>query len=116
MLDLARDTTPRAIADPLPDASAAPAVLVIDDESVHQMVLSKTAERAGFVPTGAASFGAAISLLRRNTYAAITLDLSLRTRNGLDVLHALAEMHCRTPIVIVSGTCAAMRTEMFCGL
>jgi DNA-binding response OmpR family regulator len=112
MLDLARDTTPRAIADPGADASAAPAVLVIDDDPVHRMVLCKTSERAGFAPTAAGSFGAAVSLLRRNAYAAITLDLSLGTRNGLDVLHALAGMRCRTPIVIVSGTSAGMRTEM----
>jgi two-component system, chemotaxis family, chemotaxis protein CheY len=112
MFDLACETPLRVIADRLPEALVAPAVLVIDDDPVHRMVLCKTAERAGFVATAAATFGAAISFLRRNSYAAITLDLSLGTRNGLDVLHALAEMRCPTPIVIVSGTSAGMRTEM----
>ncbi|MDC7785179.1 response regulator [Rhodoplanes sp. TEM] len=117
MLDLARGPSPRppfgpALAAP---AAAAPAaalgVLVIDDDPVHRMVLCKTAERAGFVPTPAASFGAAVACLRRGSYSAITLDLSLGTRNGLDVMHALVEMGCRTPIVIVSGSNAAMRSE-----
>lgn len=112
MLDPARDPTPRPSGGPaLPWSATAPGVLVVDDDPVHRMVLCKTAERAGFVATSAASFGAAVACLRRGSYSAITLDLSLGTRNGLDVMHALVEMGCRTPIVIVSGSNAAMRSE-----
>ncbi|RAI45605.1 response regulator [Rhodoplanes roseus] len=112
MLDLACDQRPLDAFDPMLAAAVGPpTVLVIDDDPVHRMVLCKTAERAGYVPTPAASFGAAVSLLRRDTYTAITLDLSLGARNGLDVMHALVAMDCRTPIVIVSGSNAAMRSE-----
>lgn len=112
MLDLAHDPVLRKSFDPdCAGAVGAPTVLVIDDDPVHRMVLCKTAERAGYVPTQAASFGAAVSSLRRTAFTAITLDLSLGARNGLDVMHALVEMDCRAPIVIVSGSNAAMRSE-----
>lgn len=112
MLDPARDPSPRPPVGPaLPGSAAAPGVLVIDDDPVHLMVLCKTAERAGFVATSAASFGAAVACLRRGGLSAVTLDLSLGRRNGLDVMHALVEMGCRIPIVIVSGSDAALRSE-----
>ncbi|MFL9824261.1 response regulator [Rhodoplanes sp. SY1] len=122
MLDLAHDPILRksfepacagAVAAPTVGAPtvAASTVLVIDDDPVHRMVLCKTADRAGYVPTQAATFGAAVSSLRRTVFTAITLDLSLGARNGLDVMHALVEMDCRSPIVIVSGSNAAMRSE-----
>ncbi|MTW15651.1 response regulator [Rhodoplanes serenus] len=116
MLDPATRLVPaaamKAHAATMCEAAGTPAtVLVIDDDDVQRMVLCKTAERAGFVATSAATFGAAMALLRQHTYTVITLDLSLGARNGLDVMHALVGIGCRTPIVIVSGANAALRSE-----
>jgi two-component system chemotaxis response regulator CheY len=48
--------------------------------------------------------------LRERTFDCITLDLSLGEQSGIEILKLLAELRCRTPIIIVSGsedaTCA----------
>jgi CheY-like chemotaxis protein len=42
--------------------------------------------------------------LRERTFDCITLDLSLGEQSGIEILKLLAELRCRTPIIIVSGS------------
>ena len=72
----------------------APTLLVIDDDTVHRMIICRIANRAGFEATGAASYDDAVRLLGENVYTAITLDLSLGQHGGVDILHVIAAMDC----------------------
>lgn len=88
-----------------------PTLLVIDDDTVHRMIICRVANRAGFEATGANSYDEAIRLLAEHVYTAITLDLSLGEHGGIDVLHFIASMDSPTPIIIVSGSGESIRNE-----
>jgi two-component system, chemotaxis family, chemotaxis protein CheY len=79
-------------------------LLAIDDADLHLSIVCKIATQAGFATTGANSVSEAARLLRQRTFDCITLDLSLGEQSGIDILKLLAEMKCRTPIIVVSGS------------
>ena len=86
-------------------------LLVIEDADLHLSILSKIASQAGFTAAGANSVSEASRLLRERRFDRITLDLSLGEESGIEVLKLLAEMKCRTPIVVVSGSDDDARQE-----
>ena len=86
-------------------------LLVIDDASIHRMILCKLAEKTGFSATGAASFDEAARLLRESDFDCITLDLSLGERAGVEVLRLLSELGSRVPVIVISGSEAAVLDE-----
>jgi DNA-binding NtrC family response regulator len=98
-------------AEAIPSASEPPTLLVIDDDTVHRMIICKVASRAGFVATGAASYEEAVKLLGEHSYTAVTLDLSLGQHGGVDVLHFIAAMDYEMPVIIVSGSGEDIRNE-----
>ncbi|CCE05719.1 putative response regulator receiver (CheY-like protein) [Bradyrhizobium sp. STM 3843] len=79
-------------------------LLVIEDADVHLSILRKIAAQAGFNTTGVNSVEGACTLLRRQTFDCITLDLSLGERSGIEVLELLAELKCRAPVIIISAS------------
>jgi len=79
-------------------------LLVIEDADVHLSILRKIAAQAGFATVGVSSVEAAATVLRRQTFDCITLDLSLGERSGIEVLELLAELKNRAPIIIVSAS------------
>jgi DNA-binding NtrC family response regulator len=79
-------------------------LLAIDDADLHLSIVGKIAAQANFVTTTAASVSAAVSLLRERTFDCITLDLSLGERSGIEILVLLAEIKCRTPVIVISGS------------
>jgi two-component system, chemotaxis family, chemotaxis protein CheY len=86
-------------------------LLVIEDTNLHLSIVSKIASQAGFMTTGADSVSEASRLLRERRFDCITLDLSLGEQSGVEVLKLLAEMKCRTPIIVVSGSGEEAREE-----
>jgi DNA-binding response OmpR family regulator len=86
-------------------------LLVIDDTNLHQSIVSRIATQAGFVTTGANSVGEAARLLRTQPFDCITLDLSLGEESGVEILRLLAELKCRTPIIVISGSENSVRDE-----
>jgi two-component system chemotaxis response regulator CheY len=88
-----------------------PHLLVIDDDTVHRMIICRVAAKIGYVPVEATSYEDAARLLRERTYDCISLDLSLGRRGGVDVLQLLAKLDCKTPIIIISGTDPGIRAE-----
>lgn len=86
-------------------------LLVIEDANLHLSIVSKIASQAGFKTTGASSVGDAARLLRERSFDCITLDLSLGEESGVEVLKLLAEMKCRTPVIVVSGSGDEARAE-----
>jgi len=86
-------------------------LLAIDDSALHLSIVCKIAEQAGFASTGATSASEAKRMLSDNTFDCITLDLSLGEQTGSEIMHFLAELKCRTPILIVSGSTDETRKE-----
>ena len=78
-------------------------LLAIDDADLHLSIVGRIAAQVNFETT-AASVSAAASLLRERTFDCITLDLSLGERSGIEILVLLAEMKCRTPVIVISGS------------
>ena len=86
-------------------------LLVVDDDTVHRMVICRIARQAGFEVDEAASYEAARRMLGLSVYGCVTLDLSLGDRGGVDVLRYMAEIGCASPVVVVSGSDDAVRSE-----
>ena len=86
-------------------------LLVIDDDTVHRMVLTRIAKQAGYEVDEASSYEAARRLLGGSVYACVTLDLSLGDHGGLEVLQFLAQAKFEAPIIVVSGSDDAVRQE-----
>jgi len=86
-------------------------LLVIEDTNLHLSIVSKIASQAGFATTGANTVGEAARLLRERSFDCITLDLSLGEESGVEILKLLAEIKCRTPIIVVSGSGDEAREE-----
>jgi two-component system, chemotaxis family, chemotaxis protein CheY len=76
-----------------------PRALVIDRDNLHRMIICRAADKAGYIPAGAANLTEATRLLQSGTFACITLDLSLReAREFLSRLDAIA---CTAKIFLV---------------
>jgi two-component system, chemotaxis family, chemotaxis protein CheY len=83
--------------------SVPPRLLVIDDDNLHRMIICRVAAKAGYVPTGAATYDEAAQLVQDGGYDCITLDLSLGDRAGIELLRHIWVIGCKAPIVIISG-------------
>jgi DNA-binding response OmpR family regulator len=88
-------------------APAAPSgalrLLVIDDDTLHRMVICRVAAKAGYLPAGAATYDEAAELTREVTFDCITLDMSLGSHTGMELLHHLRVIGSQTPIIVISG-------------
>ena len=82
---------------------AKPRLLVVEDDTLHRMMICRAAAAAGYVPAGAASYDEAAKLLAKDSFACITLDLTLGLRTGADVIYHLATIGCTAHIIIISG-------------
>src|SRR5271154_6033265 len=97
-------TEPRRMLDGVGGCLAAmPRLLVIDDDKLHRMIICRVAARAGYAPAGAATSEEAAKLTQENTFDCITLDLSLGTHAGVELLHHLRLIGCKEPIIVITG-------------
>jgi DNA-binding response OmpR family regulator len=88
-------------------------LLVIDDDTVHRMVICRIARQAGFEVDEAASYETARQMLGLVVYGCVTLDLSLGERGGIDVLRYMAEIGYPSPVIVVSGSDDEVRSEAY---
>ena len=86
-------------------------LLVIDDDSLHRMVICRAAAKAGYLPAGAATCDEAAKMIRETAFDCITLDLGLGDRAGSEILHHLSSLGCAAPIIVISGCDDATRVE-----
>ena len=91
--------------------SPGPRLLVVEDDTLHRMLICRVAANAGYVPAGASTFDEAAKLLQKNVFDCITLDLSLGARDGDEVLRHLAANSSNTHVIIVSGCDDSRRQE-----
>ncbi len=87
-------------------ALPAPRLLVIDSDNLRRMIICRTADKAGYIPAGAANFAEAAKLTQTTPFDCITLDLSLGQQTG-ELLRHLREIDCEAPVLIVGNRDAA---------
>src|ERR1700676_2570688 len=86
-------------------------LLVVDDDTVHRMVICRIARQAGFEVDEAASYEAARQMLGLSVYGCVTLDLSLGERGGIDVLQYMAEIGYASPVMVCSGAAGPVHKQ-----
>lgn len=94
------------------DAHLAPRLLVIDDDTIHRMIIGRLGSKAGYTVSEAVSYESAADVLRANAeFDCITLDLSLGQRSGHDLLNLMASQAISSRIIIISGADATVRAK-----
>ncbi|MBI5256981.1 MAG: response regulator [Burkholderiales bacterium] len=91
---------------PGPEPADAPRVLVIEDDSADRARLAHLLRQAGYRVDLADSGEAALRLAGARRYDAITLDLLLPDRSGLDLLAELRSSgrHDEVPVLVITCT------------
>jgi len=80
-------------------------ILLVDDHSIVRDGLRNLIElETDLQVTGEAASGAeAIQLVRKNTFDAMVLDISMPDKNGVDTLHELKHVAPQLPVLVLSG-------------
>jgi DNA-binding response OmpR family regulator len=86
------------------DTARAPRLLVIDDDTLHRIIICRAAAKSGYVPVGAASHHEAAKLSQEGAFDCITLDIALGDRGGaVALLRHFAAVESKAPIIVVSA-------------
>lgn len=88
-------------------------LLVIDDDTVHRMVLARIGRQAGYEVDEAATYEAACLRLAEGAYSCATVDLSLGNHGGVEVLQHMARIGYTAPVVMVTGSEGDVRRDAF---
>ena len=86
-----------------------PSLLVIDDDPVQRMTISKVGTKAGYHAVAVATVKAAMHEIRQQKFDCITLDLLLGGQNGILRLNEIASLDPSTLLIVVSGASPAVR-------
>ena len=79
-------------------------LLVVDDNESNRDALSRRLQRRGFQITVAATGAEALSLLERNHFDLILLDVMMPGLNGLEVLQIIRQTHPATTLPVIMAT------------
>jgi CheY-like chemotaxis protein len=90
---------------------SAPSFLVIDDDPVHRMVITRIGEKAGYTITAVATAENATAEIRKQKFDCISLDLSLGGTNGALLLNDIAAHNNQALLIVISGATAATRED-----
>ena len=88
-----------------------PSLLVIDDDPVHRMVITRIGEKAGYAITAVATADGATAEIRKRKFDCISLDLSLGGTNGALLLSDIAAHNGQALLIVISGASAATRED-----
>jgi CheY-like chemotaxis protein len=94
-----------------PDAAPALALLIIDDDPVHRMVIGKVGEKAGYAVTTAGTVEDAAMKIGEQKYHCISLDIALNGHSGNQVLRGIARSNGDVLLLVVSSAAAEVREE-----
>jgi len=89
--------------DGIADIDILPTLLVVDDEIVQRMIVSRMAEKMGYAAAAVATLEEATMFLRSRDVDVIVLDLSLHDRDGIELLRDIARLRRDPLIVFISG-------------
>ncbi len=83
--------------------SAAPRLLVVDDEAVQRLIVTRTAATLGIAGDGAATLAEAVERVQAVDYDVVVLDLALHDHDGIELLRSLREAGSEAVLIFVSG-------------
>ena len=86
-------------------------LLIIEDDNVHRMIIKRFAVALGFDVAEAGTYESAITLFGEQRFDCITLDLSIQSHSGIEVLRYLWDVGRKIPVLIISGADQAKRAE-----
>ncbi len=86
-------------------------LLIIEDDNVHRMIIRRFAVALGFDVAEASSYERAITLFDEGQFDCITLDLSIESHTGIEVLRYLWGIGRKIPVLIISGADQTKRAE-----
>ena len=78
-------------------------ILIADDEETLLTMLSKELVYQGYEVCTAVDGEDAISMLQRNSFDLILLDIKMPRRNGFEVLKVIKERYPMTKVVMLTG-------------
>ncbi len=85
-----------------PQIDPARHLLVVDDEPVQCLIVTRAMTALGFIADSATSLGAAIEHVTTRQYDVIVLDLSLGEREGISLLHLIATQPADPIVIFIS--------------
>jgi len=86
-----------------PPGSAAARLLVVDDEAVQRLIVSRAAETLDIAADGAATLAEAVERVQAIAYDVVVLDLGLREHDGIELLRSLRQAGSDAVLIFVSG-------------
>jgi DNA-binding NtrC family response regulator len=84
-------------------SSAAPSVLVVEDDADLRQTITGSLEAAGFAAAEATDAADAVERLKAFAYDAMVVDLLLPDASGMDVLDEAVSRYPQLPVVVVTG-------------
>jgi DNA-binding response OmpR family regulator len=79
-------------------------ILLADDEAIFSRVMMTFIEKEGYQCEHAADGPAALAALAREKFDLLIADIDMPGNRGLELVHALSEMHARPPIILLTGS------------
>lgn len=97
-----------------PDVEITPRILLVEDDDLCARMLGRLLERGGYETERAATGNQALEMLAESHYDAMTLDLMLPDRDGVDLLHQIRanEDYAQLPVIIVSASADEARHRL----
>ena len=93
-----------------------PAILVVEDDTDIQQLVSYNLIRAGFNVTCADTGEEALQLLDRERFDAMVLDLMLPGRDGIEVCRAVREQQATRGLPVIMLTAKGEEDDIIAGL
>lgn len=97
------------------------AMLIIDDDSIHRMVIGRMASKAGMRAVYASTAQEAVEQLVAGGFRCVKLDLNLGEEQGVELLETIQKHNPGADVILVSGSDdqsrqSALRTARTLGL
>lgn len=84
-------------------AADPPLALVVDDDPVLRMLVTRSAEQAGYAVTEVGSLGELERVLPAAAPHLVVLDLNLGDAGGAALLRRVAQLGCRATVLLLTG-------------
>ena len=88
-------------------------LLVVDDEPIQRLIVTRAVETLGYVVDGAADLDEAAGRLAARNYDVVVLDLSLGANEGVSLLHTLHGRRSDPLVVLISAMDARVRAASY---